>query len=357
MKALVTGGGFLGGKIVEMLLDRGEQVKVLGRSRYPHLLAKGVECVTGDIRDSSTVNRALKGVDTVFHAAAKAGVWGDREEFFSINSRGTANIIQGCLLNHVEKLVYTSTASVVFNGEDIFNGNESLPYADKYLASYPESKAMGERMVLDAHGWEFVVEKTNPEADEITHRHASTIRKLSTCSLRPHLIWGPGDPHLVPRVLTQASKGKLKCVGEGVNLVSLTYIDHVAQAHLQAADVLAPDSAVGGQPYFIIDPEPVALWKWINHLLRNLNIPPVKRKMPFRPAYALGAGAELLHTLFPRLGEPPITRFVANIFAKNHTFSSEKARRDFNFETPVSPSLGMRRMLEDLQHTYRKINQ
>ncbi len=349
MKALITGGGgFLGGRIAEMLNERGDEVKVFGRSSYPRLAKMGIECVLGDVRDSQALNRAFQNVDVVFHTAAKAGIWGRREDFFSINSRGTANVIQACLLNHVEKLVHTSTPSVVFNGQDIIDGDETLPHADRFLASYPASKSMAERMVLDANGWEFVIEKTNPEQADIIQRHASTVRQLATCALRPHLIWGPGDPHLVPRLLRQARNGKLKCVGAGANLVSLTYIDHAAEAHIQAAEQLTPDSAVGGQAYFINDPEPVRLWEWINNLLTQLNIPTVEKKLSFPLAYAVGGGLELLYTLAPRLGEPPMTRFVAEQLAKTHTFSVAKARRDFHYQPNVEPERGFKRMLEEL---------
>ncbi len=349
MRALITGGGgFLGSRIAEMLVERGDRVRVFGRSSYPRLERVGVECMVGDIRDSQAVNQAARHVDTVFHVAALAGVWGPRRTFFEINSRGTANVIQACLLNRVQKLVYTSTPSVVFNGRDIVEGDEELPHATRFLAAYPASKSVAEKMVIEANGWESVVEEKRLAESEIKQRHGSTVHRLSTCALRPHLIWGPGDPHLVPRLIRMVEAGRLKCVGGGANRVSLTYIDNAARAHLLAADALAPDAANAGQAYFINDREPVVLWDWINDLFRRLRLPPVKRKLPFRLAYAVGAGLELVYHLSSRLGEPPMTRFVAEQMAKSHSFSWRKAARDFGYEPLVDNESGLRKLVEAL---------
>ncbi len=349
MRALVTGGGgFLGGCIVRMLLERGDRVRVLGRNSYPQLEKRGVECVVGDVRDSQAVNAALRNVEVVYHAAALAGIWGPGESYYSINSRGTANVIQGCLLNHVGRLVYTSSFSVVFNGRDIVGGEESLLYAERFNAPYPASKSVAEKMVLDANGWEFVVEDKRPQAAEINQRHGSTVRRLATCALRPHLIWGEGDPHLLPRVLQMARRGKLKCVGDGTNQVSLTFVDNAARAHLLAADCLTPDSALGGQAYFVSDREPVLLWDWINNFLRRMKVKPVETKVPFRLAYIRGAIEELTHRLLPRLGEPAMTRFLAEVMARSHSFSWARAKRDFGYEPTVDNETGLNRVVAAL---------
>lgn len=349
MKALVTGGGgFLGGRITEMLLQRGDQVRIFGRSSHPRLEKLGAEVIVGDIRDTSALNMAAEDVSAVFHTAAKTDLWGEREEFYQINSRGTANVIQACLLNNVPKLIHTSTPSVVFTGNDIINGDENLPYSTRFKAAYPASKMTAEKMVLDAHGWEFVIEEKKPEEKEITERHASTVRRLSTCVLRPHLVWGPGDPNFLPEILGKGQDKSLRQVGDGSNEVSITYIDNAAQAHLAAANKLSPDSVIGGKAYFITDKEPIRLWEWINQFLKRNKLPPVKKNTPFRLAYSAGAAMETFCNIFPRLGPPPMTRFMAEQLAKSHSFSWQRARRDFGYEPMIDNETGIQRLLESL---------
>jgi nucleoside-diphosphate-sugar epimerase len=158
---------------------------------------------------------AVRGVDVVIHAAAKAGVWGPYETYRQANVQATNLIISACRQAGVKHLVYTSSPSVVFDGRDESGINESTPYPEKYLTPYPQTKALAEQNVLKANGSELV-----------------------TVALRPHLIWGPGDHHLIPRILSRAKQGKLKLVGDGSNKVDSTYIDNAAHAHLLAADQL-----------------------------------------------------------------------------------------------------------------------
>ena len=343
MNTLVTGGGgFLGRRLSEMLLERGDLVRVLGRHAYPDLAARGVDCLQGDIRDVQSVIAACRGADVVFHVAAKAGVWGDRSEFFAINMRGTANVIRGCIENQVKALVFTSSPSVVIGSDDIAGGDESLPYPTTYLAAYPESKALAERMVLDADGWEMV--PANPEAYTTAHGEDDVVR-LRTCALRPHLIWGPGDPHLIPRILQAAETGALPIVGKGTNRVDITYIDNAAQAHVLAADNLLGPATCGGKAYFIGDAEPVLLWSWIHTLLTRLGRPPIRRRIPYPLAYGLATTLELLHNLHHREREPRLTRFSVRQLGHSHWFSHEAARSDFGYRPLVGPEEGLDRLV------------
>ncbi|MBN2452157.1 MAG: NAD-dependent epimerase/dehydratase family protein, partial [Lentisphaeria bacterium] len=210
MKALVTGGGFLGARIAEMLLARGDRVRILGRRPYPHLASRGVDVCRGDVCDVGCVVEACAGVDAVFHTAARAGVWGPAGPYFETNVGGTANVIRGCLENGVSRLLYTSSPSVAIGTTAIEGGQEDAPYPRRYLSPYPASKARAERMVLDANGWEMVPK--DPAAYAPDHSEKD-VRRLQTCALRPHLIWGPGDPHLVPRLVAAARRGRLRVIG------------------------------------------------------------------------------------------------------------------------------------------------
>ena len=347
MKALVTGGGgFLGGRIVELLLERGATVRVFGRKTYPLLLRKGVECAVGDLRDPAAVEAACDGCDTVFHVAALAGVWGSRRDYFEINDTGTDHVIRACVAKGVGSLVYTSSPSVVFGDAPISGGDELLPYPARYLAAYPESKAAGEKRVLAANGL--------PLAPGASLAAAGTckINYLRTCALRPHLIWGPGDPHLVPRLVEAARSGRLRQVGDGRNRVDITYIDHAAIAHILAAEALRrPVTRVPGNAYFIADREPVQLWPWLESVLNRLGLTVRRPAIPYATARRAGAVLETVHRALPFLGEPRMTRFVAAQLAMDHWFSHKRAERDFGYRPAVPPELGMNRLVDWLRHS------
>ncbi|MBI4382944.1 MAG: NAD-dependent epimerase/dehydratase family protein [Nitrospinae bacterium] len=326
MRVLVTGGGgFLGGAIVRKLHERGDRVRVLGRRKYPSL-PEGVESMQADLRDREAVFKACEGRDAVFHAAAVPGIWGDRREFFGVNVEGTRNVIDACLRASVKKLVFTSSPSVVYDNRDMENVDESVPYPRSYLCDYPRTKAIAERMVVEANGKD----------------------GLRAVSLRPHLIWGPGDPHLIPRILERAGKGQLVRVGDGRNKVDLIYIDNAALAHVRACDFLEPGSPLEGKCYFVSDGQPVVLWDWIGRLLQKMGIPPVRRCVSYRTAYAMGALMETVYKAFKLPGEPRMTRFLASQLATSHYFDIARARRDFHYEPEVGPEEGMERLIRYL---------
>ncbi len=314
MKALVTGGGgFLGSALVRALLNDGHDATAVGRHDYPAVAALGAKTGRVDVTDRDGVFAAVDGHDTVFHVAAKAGVWGDRGEYERINVAGTNNVIEACREHGVRRLIYTSSPSVVFGGRDHENADATLPYPPHYECDYPETKAAAERAVL-----------------------AANSETLATTSLRPHLIYGPEDPHLLPRVFERARTGRLRIVGDGDNEVSITYVDNAAAGHLQAAKQLEPGSAWAGQAFFINDPEPVALWSWLNALLEELGIPKVTRRVPLPFARGTGTLAEGIWRLLSLSGEPPMTRFVASQLATSHTYTIEPAREAFGYAPPVS---------------------
>lgn len=323
MRALVTGGGgFLGRYIVEQLVARGDQVRVFSRRRYSELDALGVESLIGDLQDTSAVIAACEGMDIVFHAAALPGIWGPWKLFHGVNTLGTQNVIEGCRRHGVGRLVFTSSPSVVYDGHDHLGADESLPYATNFLCHYPHSKALAERAVLAANG----------------------IDRLATCALRPHLIWGPRDTQLIPRLIERAKRGQLRRVGDGKNVISMVYVENAARAHLLAADALTLKSPVAGQAYFINEPEPVNLWDWVNTLLSHAGLPPITRSISAGAASAIGAVLEGVYGVLRIGSEPRMTRFLASQLSRSHWYRVEKAQRDFGFESLVSVDEGLRRL-------------
>jgi nucleoside-diphosphate-sugar epimerase len=324
MKALVTGGGgFLGKAIVKLLRARGDEVRSFSRNPHPALTEMGVEHCQGELGDAEAVKRAVEGCDIVFHVAAKAGVWGPYEEFYQANVLGTKHVIDACRQFGIKRLVYTSSPSVVFDGSDMEGVNESVPYPEHFEAFYPQTKAEAEQLVLQAND-----------------------QNLATVALRPHLIWGPEDNHLVPRILERGAKGALRKLGTRACLADTIYIDNAALAHLQAADHLDIDSVVAGKAYFLSQGEPLPIWDVVNRILDAGGLPPVTRTISPALAYKIGAILETVYVLFNLKGEPRMTRFVAKELSTSHWFDLSAARNDFGYQPEVSFDEGMERLRE-----------
>ena len=327
MKVLVTGGGgFLGKAIVKLSLQQGNDVCSFSRNIYPQLTALGVEQFVGDLTDISAVIKAVDGCDLVYHVAAKAGVWGRYEDFYRPNVIGTKNVIQACRKCDITRLIYTSSPSVVFDGSDMEGIDESAPYPDHYLSWYPQTKAEAEQLVL-----------------------AANDATLATVALRPHLIWGPEDNHLVPRILERGRVGALRRIGDRPCLVDSVYIDNAANAHILAAGKLSIGSTVAGKVYFISNDEPLPLWDIINRILAAGGILAVEKTISPQLATLVGALLEKVYRLFKLSGEPRMTRFVAKELSTSHWFDLSAAKRDFNYQPQVSVEEGLKRLQGWLQ--------
>jgi nucleoside-diphosphate-sugar epimerase len=349
----ITGAsGFIGGQLARRLLAAGRAVRVLARRPLPELEKLGAQVIPGDLDDLVALRRGCEGVATVFHVAGRVGVWGPATDFFRVNVSGTTNVIVACRVAGVGRLVYTSSPSVVYTGGDLAGVDESAPLCTDAPCAYPTSKAAAERLVHEAH---------SPE--------------LATVSLRPHLVWGPGDRNVVPRVLALARRGRLKIIGRGLNKVDVTHITNVVDAHLLAEQALAschlirdnmpkpmthdchlisdkrPEAAGPvGRAYFITNGEPVVLWDWINALLRGLAVPEIRRRVPLGAAYAAGSVLEALWRVLPLRGEPPMTRFVAKEMATDHWFDISAARRDLGYAPRVTMAAGTAELIEHLKN-------
>ena len=316
---LVTGGsGFLGGAIVRRLLERGERVRCLQRNAPVILQERGAEIVSADLGDRDAVSNAARGCDAIMHVAAKTGVWGRYEDFYRPNVTGTINVIDACAANGIKRLVYTSTPSVIHAGGDVEGVNENTPIAAHFETAYPATKAIAERLVLEANG-----------------------PQLASVALRPHLIWGPDDPQLTARVIARARAGRLRLVGQGLKLIDSVYIDNAVDAHIQALDRLAPGCACSGKAYFITQGEPMPQRDLINGILRAAGLPPCNRSISPRAAYAVGAVMEALWHLLRRPGEPMMTRFLAKQLGTAHWYDISAARRDLGYAPRISVAQGL----------------
>ena len=307
------GNGFLGKAIIHGLLAKGYEVCSFHRSPAPDLEFSGVKVIRGDIRNQSQVTEACRNCNAVIHTAALTGIAGNYRDYYAINVEGTMNVLQACRINNIRNLVYTSSPSVAYPPTRNIEGiDESSPYPEHYLAHYPATKAIAEKNVLNA-----------------------TDKNLSAVCIRPHLIWGPGDNNLLPRLIQRARAGKLIKVGNGNNKVDLTYIENAAHAHLLALDFLHKHDNPQRKVYFISDNAPVVLWEWIAALLERLEIAPPSRSISLKRAWRLGKISEMIWAVLP--GEPPLTRFTAGQLAYSHFFNISAAMRELGYSPIVSP--------------------
>ena len=324
MKILVTGaGGFLGLNICKVLVKKYEVIN-FSRNHHSELDELGITTRKGSLRDKDSIKSALNGIDAVFHIAAIAGVWGKEEDYVQTNEVGTIELVNACKEIGIKYFIYTSSPSVVFEKDDIILGDETLPYPKTFLNHYGRTKANAEKYVLDSVANDFLA-----------------------VSLRPHLIWGPNDSHILPRLVQKAKAGKLKQVGNGENLVDIIFVENAALAHVQAFENLITNPSISGNSYFIGQERPVNLWDFINQLLVSAGEELVETTVSFKTAYRVGW---FLEKVFSILGitkpEPPMTRFVACQLAKSHYFSHAKAERDFGYKAVVSIEEGLVKTFE-----------
>lgn len=320
IKVLITGaGGFLGSYIAkELVKNDNYEVHSFSRSKYNILDELGIIQHFGDLKNEDDVFRALAGMDAIIHTASMVGMWGRYKDFYSTNVIGTLNILNAMKAHKIEKLVYTSTPSVAFDRESLCGVDEKTPTPKSYLTHYAKTKSIAENMVL-----------------------AANSKDLSTICLRPHLIFGPGDLNLIPRVIEAQKKGRLKIIGDGSNLVDVTYVENAAAAHVLALEKLNPDHVSAGKAYFL-GQGPVKLWEFTNEILVRSNLPKVEKKISIKTAYFIGFLIECFLKTFRIYNiDPPMTRFVALQLGKSHYFSHKNLEQDLGFKPSISIAEGI----------------
>ncbi len=328
MRILVTGGGgFLGSAICSQLRARGNEVIAYQRSAASHLLPLGVYSIRGDLGNPEQLKRDSRGCDAVIHTAGKAGVWGAYEEYYQANVLGTENVISACRVNKIRHLVYTSSPSVVHDGGDIEGGDESLPYPARFSSPYPATKALGERLVLAANG-----------------------DHLKTVGLRPHLIWGPGDPHLLPRLMAKAARGQIALPG-GDKLIDTIYIENAAHAHLLALDAIQQNGPACGKTYFISNDQPMPQAEIISNMLGAAGMEPEIKAIPTWVAKTAGAVTQTLWKLLNLKSEPPVTKWSAEQLSTAHWYDISAARNDLGYQPEISINEGLKRLRDHFKES------
>jgi nucleoside-diphosphate-sugar epimerase len=327
MNVLVTGGGgFMGMALIKRLIKEGHRVTSFSRGEYPLHWALGINSVQADIRDSEAVEKACKNRDVVFHLAAKVGIWGNYDSYHSTNVTGTLNVINACRKQGVKRIVFTSSSSVVFDGSDLDGIDESYPYPEKHGSPYTATKALAEQLIIEANS-----------------------DTLKTISLRPHLVWGPYDAHLIPGILKRASSGRLRRIGDQEHFIDTTYIDNMIDAILLAAEALDSKKEAAGRNFFITNGEPARVWDFVNSIIQIAGHKPIQKKIPEKIAMFAAGSSEWFHKVFKAKSEPFITRFAIKELCTNHWFDISSAKEILGYNPRVSYAEGFKHLKDYLK--------
>ncbi|RMI35347.1 NAD-dependent epimerase/dehydratase family protein [Nocardia stercoris] len=323
MTVLVTGAsGFAGGAIVSALTAAGVPVRAMVRDPARYTAPAGAEVVVAELRDRAAVDRAVAGVDTVVHAAAHLAEFGSAATFHEVNVAGTERLLAAAAAAGARRLVFVSSPSALMapSGGDQLTIDESVPYPDRFLNRYCETKARAEQLVLAANTAEF-----------------------TTCALRPRAIWGPGDRRgPLIRIMAKLRQGSLPDLSGGRTvLASLCYIDHLTRA----VELALHAESVGGRAYFVADAEPVALWETLAEVSGRFGLTPPTRTVP---APVLRAAVAAIDTVWriPAVGnrwEPPLSRYGVALVTRSATYDTTAARRDLGWAPTVSFDEGLAR--------------
>ncbi|MDX2431769.1 MAG: NAD-dependent epimerase/dehydratase family protein [Bacteroides sp.] len=327
MKILVTGGGgFIGMALIKRLIAEGHKVTSYSRREYPLHWALGINSVQADIRDLETLEKACKGKDVVFHLAAKIGIWGEYDDYHSTNVTGTFNVIKACRKQHVGRVVFTSSSGVVFDGSDLEGIDESHPYPEHHGSHSAATKAMAERLILEANS-----------------------EDLKTIALRPHLVWGPYDAHLIPGILKRVGTGKMRRIGDQEHFIDTTYIDNMVDALILAAEALESNPKAAGKAIFVTNGEPARVWDFVNSIVQIAGYPPIQKKIPERIALFAAGISEWFHKIFKIKSEPFMTRHAIRELITNHWFDISAAREILGYEPGVSYAEGFKHLKDYLK--------
>ncbi len=318
MKVLVTGGGgFLGTSVCRQLRELGYEVVAFQRGDAQHLRHDGIEIKRGDICDRQALADAAQACAAVIHTAGKAGIWGKQEDYERVNVAGTQTVIDVCRQLAIPILIHTSSPSIVHSRSDIEGGDETLPLGTHFLSPYPATKARAEQLVL-----------------------AANSELLKTTALRPHLIWGPGDPHILPRLMTKVRRGRLLLPGVH-KLVDTVFVDNAARAHIDALIELLGAAKCAGKAYFISNDEPLPQGEIIRRLLAASGLTVTIRPVPAFAARCAGAICETVWRMFALASEPPVTRFSADQLCTAHWYDISAAKSDLGYRPAVSIAAGL----------------
>jgi len=329
-KCLITGGcGFIGRYLVNGFVEQGYDVTVLDFGGKP--FREDVHFIDQDIRNQQAVIDACKGMDTIVHNASIVHTKQSLQDIvWAVNHQGTLNVIEACKAHRVPKLIYISSASAVYEGVDIENGDETMPYSSISQAAYADSKIQAEKEVLAFNG----------TAD------------TACCAIRPHVVFGPDDNRLIPSIIEKSKAGQLKrAIGNRDKLSDFTYVSNLVDAVIAADAKLDMNSIIAGEVYFITNGEPMPFFDFVEDFVMQFGQPAITGKVPYWLAYSAACVVEFWDTLKGgTFKEGGLTRFAVNYMVTHHYFSIKKAKKDLGWTPAVSVAEGIRITVEDLKN-------
>ena len=337
---LVTGGsGFVGCNFVKTLLARGYKVRSFDLAPSPLQSQENLGIIQGNICDQALVRQAVQGIDTIFHTAAIIELKGGsavtqeyRDRSYAINVEATKHLLQAGREAGVKRFVYTASNSVVIGGEPIVNGDETLPYTERFNDLYTETKVVAEKWVLGQNG-----------------------QGILTCSIRPSGIWGEGDQTMFRHMFQQMVDGLLRAlVGSGKARLDNSYVHNLVHGHILAAQHLVDGGTSPGQAYFINDGEPINMFEFSKPVIEAVGYPYPKMRVPAALVKAIMAFWQMLHF---KLGikEPPVPPLAVERIAIDNFFSIDKARRDLGYEPLYNTEQGIQESLPYYTEMYKKM--
>ncbi|MCH8853962.1 MAG: NAD-dependent epimerase/dehydratase family protein, partial [Planctomycetes bacterium] len=313
---LVTGAtGLLGSHIVEQLHKRGRPVRALVRrsSDITWLETLPVEIVYGDVTDPASIERAMQGVQTVYHAAARVGDWGAWHEFQSITIDGTANMIHAAERVGVDRFVHISSISV-------------YGYVDGEGVSFDESAPLGYGLYRWAH-----YSRAKVQAEELIWS-AQQRGKVAFTVIRPSWLYGERDRTTMGRLIRNARAGKLKLIGDGNNRLNVVHAANVAEGCILAADA---ERAIG-EAYNCSNDGVLTQKQYFNRVAEASGAKPVSRTVPYKVVYNLAFFLECLYRLVGSKKPPLITRYTVWLIGRRCFFETHKAREQLGWKSTIS---------------------
>lgn len=316
MIVLATGtSGFLGRAVVRELAAAGHEVRTL--QRRPSGIA-GVRDILGSITDAETVAGAVEGVDAVVHLAAKVSLAGDVREFRTVNVDGTRVLLDAAARAGASRFVQVSSPSVAHAGSALSGAGADPADPVHARGEYARTKAEAELLALS--------------------RDTEAMRVVA---VRPHLVWGPGDPQLIDRIVARARRGTLPLLNGGTALIDTTYVDNAATGIVAA---LHRADAVGGRAYVLTNGEPRPVGDLMAGICRAAGVPEPRLRLPAAVARAAGAAVERIWQIRPGADEPPMTRFLAEQLSTAHWFDQTSIRHDLQWRPTVTIDEGLDRL-------------
>jgi nucleoside-diphosphate-sugar epimerase len=320
---VVTGAtGLLGSHIAEALAARGERVRALVRptSDVSFLRGLGAELAEGDLHDAASLRRAVAGADVVYHCAARVGDWGPWSLYRREIIDATDNLLSACRAAAVGRVLYVSSVTVYGHPRA---GPEPIT----------EEAPLGRRLYWF---WDYYC-RSKIAAEALARAAGPAVTVV-----RPSWIYGPRDRTSLPRLMKAFRAGRVSLIGGGDNLLNVVYAADVAEGAILAAN--HPGAA--GRAYNLSSEGELTQREFLDALTEVLGLPPVRRRVPFRLAYAGGFVSELIGRAIFLKRPPHITRYAVGLVGRPTRFSIARAREELGWRPRVGAREGLRRALE-----------